>query len=168
MFKKSTHIFGIVILLLVFSSPGFAQRYHLTYSSGHFSGDTADNYFKNSSSLGNLLTGESWLYAPVVFPDSANGMQVTRLSCTVRDNSTTGYIQAQLYKVDRWSAQSTLAGFVTTGTTFAATAVQLLNKPKSQISARGIDNNRWSWVLVVYFSEGNTQLGLSHVTLRYE
>ena len=168
MFKKATHFFGIVILVLVFASAGFAQRYHLNYSSGHFSGDTADNFFKTSSALGNLFSGEAWLYAPVVFPDSANGMQVTRLSCTLRDNSVTGQMQVQLIKVDRWSAQSTYVGWVSSGIPFAATAVQYLNLPRSQLSARGIDNNRWSWVLAVYFSEGNTQLGVSHITLRYE
>ena len=161
-------IIGVLALVFVFTSAGFAQRHHLTYTSGHFSGDTANNFFKTSASIGNLDSAEAWLYAPVVFPDSANGMQVTRLSCTLRDNSVTGLIQAQLYKVDRWSGLSTNVGWTSTGIAFAATAVQFLNQPKSQLSARGIDNNRWAWVLVVYFSEGNTQLGLSHVTIRYE
>ena len=166
--KALITFFGILILLFVFASQGVAQRHHLTYSGPHFSGDAADNFHRQSSGIGNWGSAEAWFSAPVNFPDSANGMQVTRLSCTVRDNSTTGMLQIQLYKVDRWSGLSKAVAWKGTEVADAANFVRCLNTPKSQMMARGIDNNRWAWFLVIYFSEGNTDLVLFHATIRYE
>jgi hypothetical protein len=166
--KTLNAIFGAMILLFLFASTGMAQRHHLNYTAAHFSGDSSDNFLRTGDDIANLGTGMAWFDGAVNFPDSANGMQVTRLSCTLVDNSATGYLQVQLYKVDRWSGLSTLVGYLTTSAAFTSSSVIYLNIPKSQMNARGIDNNRWAWYLTAYFSEGNTVMGLSHVTISYE
>ena len=155
------------VLILVFTSFSMAQRYHLTYAAGHFSGDSSDVYSNFGYSLSNSGL-RSWLFAPVVFPDSANGMQVTRLSYSLLDNSVTGYIAVSLEKVDRWTGIATTVGFLASDYSGASNSIAYLNKPKSSMNGRGIDNNRWAWYLMAYFSEGDTPLNLYHVTIRYE
>jgi len=167
--RKTLNVFfGVVFLLLVFTSQGLTQRHHLTFTGAHFSGDSLDNFFRTGDGIANISSGEAWFDAPVNFPDSANGMQVTRLSCTILDNSITGFLQVQLYKVDRWSGLPVDVSYLSTNAPFAANSVIYMNIPKNQMKARGIDNNRWAWYLTAYFSEGKTALGVSHVTIRYE
>ena len=155
------------VLILVFTSFSMAQRHHLTYTGAHFSGDSTGEHRNN----GNWVSSNSAshvLYAPVSFPDSANGMQVTRLSCTLVDTSTSGRIGVTLVKVDRWTGYAINVCYLTSSLAFSSSSVQYLNVPKSQMTGRGIDNNRWAWYLMAYFSEGDTPLNLYHVTIRYE
>jgi hypothetical protein len=160
-------IIRVGILILVLTSFGMAQLHHLTFTGAHFNGGTAVEYANSGHFVGKLNTGGS-LYAPISFPDSANGMQVTRLSYSAWDGSATGQITLFLVKVDRWTGNSTNVASNSTGIAAAVNSVQYLNLPKSQMGAKGIDNNRWAWYLRVYFSEGDTALYLYHVTIRYE
>ena len=160
-------IIGVLVLVFVFSSAGFAQQHHVTYTAGHFSGDSTVEFWNTGNILGK--PGEDgFLYAPVNFPDSANGMQVTRLSFSAWDNSVSGSLTVSLRKVDRWNGDFTNVCIKSTGTTAVMSSFQYLNVPKSQMVARRIDNNRWAWFLRVDFSEGDTPLYLYHVTIRYE
>lgn len=166
--NKPSLIFRVGILVLVLTSFGIAQRHHLTFTGANFNGDSTDEYLNSGNSVSVQTTSHA-LLAPVSFPDSANGMQVTRLSCTVWDNSVSGRILVSLLKVDRWTGSAHRVGKLETGLTQASNSLQYLNLPKSQMMARGIDNNRWAWYLEVYFSEGYpTLLQLYHVTIRYE
>jgi hypothetical protein len=84
------------------------------------------------------------------------------------DSSVSGELTVVLGKVDRWTANTSYVASKSTGITAAVSSLQYMNLPKSQMVARGIDNNRWAWFLRVDFSEGNTSLYLHHVTIRYE
>lgn len=146
-------IIRVGILVLVLTSLGIAQRHHLTFAGAHFYGDSTKEYRNNGNGVSAQTTFQD-LLAPVSFPDSANGMQVTRLSCTLLDNSVSGRISVSLVKVDRWTGYVTTLGYLQTENAFASGSVQYLNIPKSQMTGRGIDNNRWAWFLRVFSVRG--------------
>lgn len=166
--RKISTIFAMAALILVFTSSSFAQQHHITYTGTGFIGwfDTED--FQHLSGAVYKPTNPGWVDCQVNFPDSANGMQATRMSITYEDNSATGYLRVHLRKKDRWSGAFFEVAIINTGTTSASPSIRYLNIPKSQMSARGIDNNRYAWYLAVYFNEGGTSMRLHQVTIRYE
>ena len=81
--KALITFFSGFVLIFVFASLGLAQRHHLTYTAAHFHGGTnVEGYYCGGNYIYKPTEG-GYLFAPVAFPDSAIGMQVTRLSCSL-------------------------------------------------------------------------------------
>jgi hypothetical protein len=169
--KKLLLIFGIGVSLIMFSSFTSAQFHELSFCGTHFS-HAHDEYEHNRDLDGSMHQENSrgWMTAPVVFPDSASGMNVTRLSVSYRDNDATYGMIVRLYKTDRWTGQSHMVAELDSDDYSTSAAVQYMNLPKSQMQAYGIDNNRYAWFLYLYFNDpdGNTSVKLHQVTVRYE
>ena len=168
--KRLFLILGIGAMLILFSS--FSAADELSFNGCHFS-HAHDDYEHNRDLNGSIHqdTDRGWMTAPMFFPDSATGMNVTRFSVTYVDNTASAYIRVSLYKVDRWTGTSTQVARLESGTAEASAGVQYMNMPKSQMTAFGIDNNRFSWFLYCWNSDADgagTDLSLHHITVRYE
>jgi hypothetical protein len=160
---------GMVVLLLLFSNLGLAQSYHLSYSGNVFNGnEPSRDYFKAANGYLYMPSGNGTHVAQVNFPDSATGLGVSRLSVSFLDNNNTAYLSLTLSKVDRWSGTWTAVGSVTTNGLGVSSAIRYLNIPKSALTGRGIDNNRYAFYLVVYFSGSGNTLRFYQATVRYE
>ena len=157
---------GVVLGLFVVA--GFAQQYHIVYSGVDFKGygSSVDGY--QASNGGVYATpSPAHLSCGVHFPDSANGMQVQRVSISVVDNNDS-YFTVILYKKDRWTGNHSMVAFLSTFTLSKSTTEQFKNIPKSQMNAYSIDNTRYSWYLIIYFPHvGSTEYRLDQVTIRY-
>jgi hypothetical protein len=166
--KKSLILFlGLGILLCLMATTGFAQQYHLMYSGNHFRGYDFDDDWNGFSGGIYGMTAGTELTTGVNFPDSADGMQVQRVSISVIDNST-GNFRVALQKVDRWSGTVTWVAELTTAGLSSSSSVQYVNIPKSLMTAPGIDSDRYAWYIMVFFdSQGSVDLYLKTVTIRY-
>jgi len=159
-------LFGMGFLLLALSSVSLAQFYELSFSGTAFkgrfgSGDYGCNY---NAIYRSTISG--WLICPVNFPASAGGMNVSRLSVSFNDNSSSGELQVQLIKIDRWNGTHFIVADVSSGVVYASSSVSYMNQSKSLMSATGIDNNRWAWAIWAHFDD--TIIGLHSVTIRYQ
>ena len=157
-------VLGIGVL---FVTSAQAQFYELSYGGPSFFGSTdiedyyhTGNYASKESSIGTLD-------CQVVFPASASGMNVSRLSVTYLDN-TNGYITVSIIKIDRWTGNYALVAIVVTSGQVSLPSVRYVNQPKSQMIATGIDNNRYSWYLWANFTESGDSLRIYSVTVRYQ
>ena len=163
-------IVGIGAMLILFSS--FSMSDEISFNGCHFS-HAEDQYEHDRDIDGSIHqdTSSGWMTAPMVFPDSATGMNVTRFSVTYVDNTASAYVRVRLYKTDRWTGTSTEVAELESGVAEAAAGVQYMNMPKSQMTGFGIDNNRYAWYLYLWFSDGtgaSHDLKLHQVTVRYE
>jgi len=160
---------SLLLLLFLFSSYGQAQTYHLSFSGNVFNGnEPSRDFFKAANGYLYMPSGNGTHVAQVNFPDSANGMGVSRLSVSYLDNNSSDYLLVHLSKVDRWNGTWTQVASVSSNGLLNSTDIRYLNIPKSQMTGRGIDNNRYAWYLVVYFSGSGNTLRLYNVTVRYE
>ena len=168
--KRLFLILGIGALLILSST--FSVSDELSFCGIHFT-HSQSNYEHDQDLNGSIHQEGSagWMTAALVFPNSATGMQVSRFSVTYVDNTATEYVRARLYKTDRWTGTSTKVAELESGVAEASTSIQYMNIPKSQMTAYGIDNNRYAWFLYLWFSDqsgAGTDLRLHHVTVRYE
>ena len=168
--KRLSLIIGIGAFLILFSTFNVADE--ISFNGCHFS-HAQDEYEHDRDIDGSIHQNDSagWMTAPIVFPDSATGMNVTRLSVTYRDNTASAYVRVRLYKTDRWSGLATEVAELESGVAEASTGVQYMNIPKSQMTGYGIDNNRYAWYLYCWFSDqagAGVNLKLHQVTVRYE
>lgn len=160
---------GMVVFLLLLCNLGQAQTYHLSFSGNVFNGnEPSRDYFKAANGYLYMPSGNGTHLVQVNFPDSATGLGVSRLSVSFLDNNPSAYLLVHLSKVDRWSGTWTQVGSVTTNGLAQSSAVRYLNIPRSAMTGRGIDNSRYAWYLVVYFSGSGNTLRLYNVTVRYE
>ena len=167
--KKVLHlVFGVGILAMFLTTPAFSQISEISVPGCAFTPSTnIVDYTKWFQ--GYIYVGSpSQLNCPVYFPESANGKQVTRLSFTFLDNNVGGTVSVSLYKLDRWSGQATPIGRISSNEAGASPDIMYRNIPKSYMSARGIDNNRYAWYLYGYMSDGGDSLRIYQVTIRYE
>lgn len=160
-------ILGIGVLLVTVTQ---AQSYEINFTGIDFDGHnqnvdyyypTAGGYVYQPTSIGNL-------YAPVHFPVSASGLRVSRFSVTYYDFNAAGYVRVELYKKDRWNGGTTLVAQLQSSAAGNSSSIQFMNLPKSQMTATGIDNNRYAWFMLLYFSDNGSSLRLHQVTIRYE
>jgi len=171
--KKRLFLFlGIGAFLILSSTFGVADE--LSFNGIHFT--PAFSHYDVAKSLSGYVYQDGasggWMSAPVVFPNSASGMNVTRLSVTYWDNDPLYYLRVRLYKTDRWSGSSTMVADLESGAGEASASISYMNMPKSQMTAYGIDNNRYAWYLYFWRSDSDgsagTDMRLNHVTIRYE
>jgi len=166
--KALSMFFGIVVIVCLFIATGFGQQYHITYSGADFKGQSSTDGYTGyfGGVYANAATDTGDLSCGVHFPDSANGMQVRRVSISVVDNNDS-YFQVYLFKKDRWTGNATQVALLTTYYLSKSPWEQFVNIPKSQMTAYGIDNARYSWYLFIYFLVGSSNLRLDQVTIRY-
>ena len=166
--KKAISIFlGIGLVVGLFVVTGFAQQYHIVYSGADFKGYNTTNEYRGYN--GGVYAIREWsaLWCGVHFPDSANGMQVQRVSISVVDNDDS-YLYVRLHKQDRWTGQIRQVAYLETEELPKSTSVQVVNIPKSQMNSYGIDNTRYAWYLfVVFYAPGSDEFRLNQVTIRY-
>jgi len=165
--KALSMFFGIVVIVCLFIATGFGQQYHITYSGADFKGQSStDGYTGYFGGVYANAAFEASLCG-VHFPDSANGLQVQRVSISVVDNDDS-FLYFCLYKKDRWTGDIVLVAYLDTSGLSKSPSEQFLNIPKSQMTAYGIDNNRYSWHLQLYFgAPGSSSFLLDQVTIRY-
>jgi hypothetical protein len=84
-------------------------------------------------------------YCAVNFPDSANGMKVSRMSVTFMDNNGSADLEILLYKMNRWTGNISIVAFLSSSSKTDSSSIQFMNVPKIGMYAHGIDNNRYSW-----------------------
>jgi len=159
--KKLFFIVLGVGIILILSQPSFAQ-YELSFTGNSF------NSPNNAQSIDKHYTG--WvstygqLHCQLNFPHWVSGYNVSRISATYYDNSLS-YLGVGLYKVDRWSGSSTYVCYMTSEG--AVDGIRYMNLPKSQMTAYGLDNNRYAWYIYAY-SGSETNIRLHSVTVRWE
>jgi len=150
------------------TSSTFAQFYEISIPGNTFLPHDHTEQWARAYQGFLTMNGEAGAYiAPVIFPDSASGLRVSRLSVTYTDNCS-GYLTVYLYKRDRWVGWSGIqvASIQSTG---ASAATRFMNVPGSLMAAYGINNNRYAWYLYAIFSSGTPfDLELAHITIRYQ
>jgi hypothetical protein len=166
--KVLSLIFGIGIFFVFLTSFSYAQFYELCYPGNAFTpSSNSVEYHKHIDGY-LYLNGPHQFNYPVIFPASANGKKVSRLSVTYLDNVAGGYIRVALYKLDRWSGDATEVGILSSSSTGSSPFIFDMNLPKGQMKTRGIDNNRYAWYLYGYMSGFGENLRLYQVTVRYQ
>jgi hypothetical protein len=166
--KALTLIIGLGILLIFLTTPTYSQTYEICYPGNAFT-PNSNNVDYSKDSEGYIFVAVSHqMNCTVNFPSSANGKQVTRISLSYLNNkSGGGNVGVTLYKLDRWSGTATEVGSLFSGFVDPSPNIKYLNSPKSMMTARGIDNNRYSWYLNGY-SSGGSDLRIYQITIRYE
>jgi hypothetical protein len=159
-------LFGMGFLLLALSSVSLAQFYELSFPGTAFLGRNESTDYSRNYDESHKSSSSGWLICPVIFPASAGGMNVSRLSASFIDNTASAQLQVQIVKIDRWSGNWFIVADVSSGLSYASASVSYMNQAKSQMSATGIDNNRWAWAFWAYF--GDTPIKLHSVTVRYQ
>jgi hypothetical protein len=140
-------IFAIGFVLAASSQ---AQFHEISYPGAAFQGQSEhEDYDIYNGYLSKDQPGKC--YCAVNFPDSANGMKVSRLSVTFMDYNSDSYLEIYLTKMDRWTGNITTVAVLSTYGKPHTTAIQYVNLPKSGMKAQGIDNNRYSWYLFCNF-----------------
>jgi hypothetical protein len=166
--KKAISMFlGIGIIVCFFVATGFAQQYHIVYSGADFQAYSSFYGYVGSGGGVYAAVAQNQLSCGVHFPDSANGMQVQRVSISVVDNDAS-YFDVYLYKKDRWTGNITAVAVLTTSGLSQSISEQFVNIPKSQMQGYRIDNTRYSWFLfVLFWAAGSGNFRLDQVTIRY-
>jgi len=101
--KKESIAFVVVIALVILTGLGSARAESTSINGNAFVVDPYTKWLGSSKSIGYLVDGQAFAYekgsaftfAPVQLPD---GALVTGIKCVVKDNSETGYIQANLIR----------------------------------------------------------------------
>ena len=158
-------IIGIGIILV---TSGLAQFHEITYPGAAFYGRSPLTVYYIDGYL--HMGEEGTCYSAVNFPDSANGMKVSRISMIFMDNNNQAEIRLQLLKLDRWTGVSTEVAHLYSYLKPNSSSIQYMNLPKSGMRAQGIDNNRYSWYLRAMFDTDASVLNLRlySVIIRYE
>ena len=154
---------GISALLFLCAVPSLAQIYELSFTGTTF--NTSNETQSYTANFNGYMQTSGQLRGQLNFPSWASGLNVSRLSATVYDN-TTGYVGIGIEKVDRWTGNRTQLCYIMSPG--ESTSVQFLNVPGSAMTARGIDNNRYSFYFYSFISTNTSDLRLITVTVRFQ
>ena len=162
---------GLVSVLVLSASLSFAQVENLIIPYTAFfanamlpassSGDDWDSsipYLNRPDSAGDL-------HAPIYFPPSADGKKIWRLGVRYYDNAAE-VLRVRLYKTDFLNGKTTeVAQWTSSGdASFQRTGYLRY----WAMSGRGIDSNRYSWWVNVYFQNNGLDLRLYSIRIEYE
>lgn len=166
--KRYSIVFFLFLALM--AAPVLGQFEEITISkAGWIPENESDGYVIHASGAYFYKTaGGGYLHHDVNFPASANGKQVTRLSLVCYDNDTFDHLSVRLCKIDRWTGVETEVGYVGTANLADSDSLLFRNQPKSQMTARGIDNSRYSWCLRARFTDGSAELRIFMAVIRFE
>ena len=168
MTKRILLILGIFCLVFLAPIKVLAQEY-IVVPAFAFNGWEGDETFRKQegtySFLYTRISDNQYLFAPVYFPASADGLRVRSMAITINDGIDTGGIIVRLSRLDHTTGRAKTVFLIDTGDTETPGMTTLYD---GSGSFKSIQNNRYGWYLFVRFDKLSTSLRLHSIRIKYQ